>query len=256
MSDYERYGDYDRDETEEDVAPPHHPIVVWLLRIARVLAIFSLFAICGILLFRVIYAEYYPKGMKDLYYTDYLADYVSENGSPAYFTQELAAPFEDSVHGYFYADQLVFSEEAGILQITVRLNKSAIRDIAAAYHLEGFAFGSKAFSFVLEDNAAYAQDHPESVLGQPDGTVQGTPHTYTPSEILTDSTFLYHYVKLCFDDVTFEDVSWMRLKIYIDGVTYAADESDLDAICVYENNERFSVREPYILKKREEYIGA
>lgn len=256
MSDYERYGDYDRDETEEDVAPPHHPAVVWLLRIARVLAIFSLVAICGILLFRVIYAEYYPRKMQDLYYTDSLADYVSTHGDPAYYTQELAAPFEDTIHGYFYADQLIFSEEAGVLQITIRLNKSAIRDIAAAYNLEGFAFSADAFRFELEDNAAYAADHPESVLGQPEDAVQGTPHTYAPSEVLTESALLYHYVKLCFDDVVFEDVSWLRLKIYIDGVTYAADESDLDAICVYENNERFSVREPYILKKREEFVGA
>ena len=48
----------------------------------------------------------------------------------------------------------------------------------------------------------------------------------------------------------------MRLKIYINGVTYKADESDLDAICIYENNERFSTREVYTLNKREEYTGA
>ena len=256
MSDYERYGDYDRDETEEDMAPPHHPVVLWSLRVLRVLAIFLLVAICGTLLFRVFYAEYYPREMKDLYYTESLSQYVKDRGNPTYYTQEIAVPFEDSVSGYFYADRLIFSEEAGALQVTIRLNKSAIRDIGEAYQLEDFTFGDAAFRFVLEDNAAYETTHPESALGKPEDAPTPTPHTYTPTAILYDSKPLYHYIKLCFDGVTFESVSWMRLKIYINGVTYKADESDLDAICIYENNERFSTREVYTLNKREEYTGA
>ncbi len=248
MEDYERYGDYNRDPDEPDEGPPPHPAAKFMAKLVRILLIVAAFSICGVLLFRIFYAEYYPKSVKQLTYTDALTSYCQTNGIPPFQTQEIFVPYEDSTNGWFMADNLIFSEEAGVLQCTVRINKGSRDDIAAAFSLEEFTIGEGAFRFVLENNAAYELSYPDSGENKPDDARPTVPATYEATAVEYTEKPLYYYIKLCFDGVTFQDVSWFRIKLYVNGAAYKADESNLSAIVVYEADRQ---SEPYRLSKEE-----
>ncbi len=253
MSDYERYGDYDREPEEPDEGPPPHKAVVVTSKIVKILCIVLSVCICGILLFRICYQDYYPDFAKDLRYTDALRSYCEANGSPTYETQEIRVPYESSDKGWYHANNLILSREAGVLQISLRINERVQDRIRETYGLEEFAITDTAFRFVLENNGAYEIAHPDSAVGKPEDAPVTPPQTSLPTYIHVEKGSLYYYIKLCFDGVEFQDVSWMRLKIYVEGVTYQEDESDLDSICIYQNDETMSKFLPYKLSKREEY---
>ena len=254
MADYELYGDYNRGDDEPDEGPAPHPAIVWGARILRAACMTVLIAVCAIILVRVVAAEYYPSAMKDLAYTDPIASHLDAGGQINPVTQEISVPFESSDRGWFYADNLIVIPETGSLQCTVRINRRALETMRETYGLSELTLSDTTFRFVLENNAAYEARNPDSGWDKPEGSVTCTPAEYEASAVTGDSALFYHYFKVCFDGVDLTDVQWFRLKIYVEGVTYQSDESDLAAICIYENNDRYHTFEPYKLSKREEYL--
>ena len=248
MSDYERYGEYNRGEDEEPEGPPRSRFSRVLSRTLKILIAVVLIAVCLMMAFRMVTSAYYPREMKRLYHTEALIAYAAAlSEQPTVETQEIRVPFEceiltaDSLenatagrsqNGYFYADNLLLVRDAGSLQCSLRLNKQAVADIALDYDVPDLTMSETAFVFALRDD-----------LGR----------TYQPGAILTDSALFYHYMKLCFDGVDFTDVSWLRLEIAVTGADMDAEGHPTLAICVYENHEEYADFGSYRLRGDEKF---
>jgi hypothetical protein len=244
MADYELYGEYNRGEDDEEYGPPPHPFVKWFKKIVYILGVCVLVFAVSMLAFRLILAGYYPKSIKQLYYTDALTAYYQAGGDMSAKTQDLRVHFEAEVietdkehlqvqtqqNGFYYGDNLIVVEGAGALQCSIRLNRHAFFEIGEKYGLADFAFTPDAFTFVLEDN-----------LG----------NTYTPSAVLTDAKMLYRYYKLCYDGISFEGVTWMRVVVIPNGVDTTKEDYVPIAVCVYENHENYNRFTDYKLGRQE-----
>ena len=244
MANYELYGDYNKGEEEEELGPPQSPIWKWFKKIVYILGICVLVFAIAMLAFRIILAGYYPKSMKTLHYTDALTAYYHGGGDMSAKTQDLRVHFEAEVietdgenlqvqtqqNGFYYGDNLIVVEGAGALQCSIRLNEHAFVEISEKYGLEGLSFTTDAFTFLLEDN-----------LG----------NIYPTSAVLTDAKMLYCYYKLCFDGISFDGVTWMRVIVIPQGVDSAAEEYVPIAICVYENHENYNHFTTYKLGRNE-----
>ncbi len=245
MADYELYGEYNTGD--EDRGPERGrtwKIISLILKIALgcILA-----GVCLTIAFRMIFSGYYPNEIERLFYTDEMRSYAATHELKAE-TQDIRNPFEteiiemgeddrvqqtESRKGYYYADNLILLRDAGVLQCSVRLNKHVIEEIAADYRLENFSFSDSAFDFRL----VYKKD--------------GILYSYTPTVIYSDSALMYHYMKLVFEGVTFEDIAWYRLEITPRGADTTAEDYEQLAICIYENHEEYNHFSTYRLKKSE-----
>lgn len=248
MTDYELYGDYNRGEDEEPIGPAPSRFSVWARRFLRIFLIAIMAGTCLLIAFRMIISGYYPDTMKHLYHTDALAAYAAETGkTPAILTQKIRVPFESEYleasaidetkrgeerNGYFYAANLLVSRETGSIQFSLRMNRQALYDVADAYGVSASTSPVDAFTFTLV---------------APDGT------RYAPSHTETDSAMFYRYVKLCYDGVSFDEVSWLRVEIEVVGADMTAPEHPPLTICVYENHEGYAAFEAYKLHKKEEF---
>lgn len=248
MSDYELYSDYNRGEDEEPLGPPPSRFGVVVKRLLKTLAILVLAGACLILAFRMIASGYYPQEMKRLYHTEALTAYAAGAGTqPDVVTQKIRVPFESEIlesdaienahnaksqNGYFYAANLLVVRETGSVQFSLRMNHQALRDIAVAYGVDDITSPESAFSFALTD---------------PEG------NRYAPTAVFTDRALFYQYIKLCFDGVTLEEVTWLRLEIDVVGADMTAAEHPRLAVCVYENNESYATFDTYRLHRKEAF---
>ncbi len=264
MSDYERYGDYNNDPDEQR-GPARSRVTIVLAAFIGFLAFCLMFGTCGFLAYRMIASGYYPESMKTIHYTEALTSYAT--GREIYAeTQGIRVPFADELilsgddgqlvqspsrFGFYYADNLILVRDGGSLQLSVRINKNDIENIAAEFGLTDFAFSPDAFSFRLYDNKNVSEDK-ALVGGDKDYKLDmGKGGVYTPTYVTTESHGMYHYVKLCFDGVDFRDVKWMRLDIIPQGADTNAEDYVQLGICVYENHEMSSQFKEYKLKKSE-----
>ncbi len=242
MADYERYGEYNTSDEGTEEGPPPSPVIKVLVRIIKWVCILLMVFVCALLAIRMTCTGYYPDEMEELYYTDALKSYAAKHELKAE-TQEIRVPFErevleiseedalkkgDAYDGFYYADNLIVVRDAGVLQCSLRLNKSAIEDICEAYAIPEFEFNKDAFDIKL-------------VYRNPETEEQ---RVYVPSMIFCDTNGFYNYMKVCFDGVNFEGVSWLRLEITPRGAD-PANVENRRAICVYENHEYNSRFDPY-----------
>ncbi len=251
MSDYERYGEYNMEEEDEERGPERSRFWKIILKLLGIAAICLCLGVCLFLAFRLISSGYYPKSMKRIYYTDELKAYAENNKIYAE-TQDIRVPFGDEMiisgddgrlvqstsHlGYYYADNLILVREGGSLQLSIRINKNDIKNIATKYKLQNFSFSKNAFEFRLFDNKNILETDGGS--GKDGFKLElGAGGVYTPSHVSVDSALMYYYIKVCFDGVDFgEDVKWMRLDITPKGADTEAQGYKQLGICVYENNE-------------------
>ncbi|MGM9608783.1 MAG: hypothetical protein ACI3XE_01005, partial [Eubacteriales bacterium] len=94
MSDYERYGEYNRGEDEEPEGPPPHRFFHLLGKSLSILCIAIIVVVFAVIGFRLIVAGYSPREMKQLTHTDALTAYAAALGGDPYVeTQEIRVPF-------------------------------------------------------------------------------------------------------------------------------------------------------------------
>ena len=229
--DMERYGDYT--EYESDLPKSKNPVLIVL----KALIAFVCFGVIGILVFRMIFFRYYPDSIKNIYFTDSLAEYYFSNGEKLDAeTQDLRAPYDDPNVANFICDNLIVVRRADHLQVSARYNKSLLEDIEKKY---GLSPEEISFDFALVKNPVADKESP-----RPIGKL---------SEVITEENAIYTYFKLVFDDVDFgldegeEKVNWIRLDISINGVEMESPYM----VAIYENNVNYSIFKPYELGKEE-----
>lgn len=227
MGDFELYGDYN--EVEE--SPKKGKVLIFIKVVALVLC----FSVIAVLLFRVFTFNHYPSSVKDIYYTEALADYYrATDGNIGAKTQGLRAPYDDADKGNFFCDHLIVVEGAGNLQIALRYNTSLYDAIYSEYKIELDPENKDIFHFSLAKNSTE-----EGVIAEPlDAEL---------TAVIWDSFIMYEYAKLVFDGVDFEGAAWIRLEITIDGV----DRAEPFAIPIYENNPDHNTFKEYTLSSSE-----
>lgn len=227
MEDIERYGDYN----EVDEAPGGNKNPVVSLLKGLIIAICLL--VVGVLTFRLVLFNYYPKEIKNIYFnSDLTALYQENNGVIGAQTQSLRAPYDDPDFASFFADNLIIVKDAGQLQLSVRYNKSVFDTIEEKYGVALDQASENLFTFELE-RIPFEESEAAFSVGQLDYCV-------------SDSLLMYTYYKLVFDGVDFleeGESDWIRLKITLRDVPEAAPYY----ILVYENTEEYSTLGDYKL---------
>ena len=232
MSDYERYMDYDGVHDDDHLLHPPSKWVVVLKILCKCLLALTCIFVVGILVLRMSLAAWYPKSAKELRMTPAISQAHQTHGSLTALTQDMIAPWEDRVTGYYIADNLLVVKESGSIQLSVRINHSNYDYIAQQVKQTAEAVKENLF-FTLYYGAEQA------------------PVTYTPTSVTVESKFYYDYIKICFDGVDLADsIPWYRLNIHMAG--YAdTEEEPYACILVYENNEEYNVFYPYEISSKE-----
>ena len=231
MEDMERYGDYN--EVDEAPGGNKNPVI----KLLKLLVLSVCALVVGVLAFRVIMFNYYPKSVKDIYFTDKLAAYYDAVGDEFYpETQSLRAPYDDPDVASFMCDNLIVIKDAGNLQISVRYNSSLFDTIEKKYGVELDPDSDNLFSFTLEQVPGGEEGNPYEI-----GTL-----AYSHSE----DKLMYTYYKLVFEDIAteeFGDGAWIRLKITLNGV----EKANPYYILIYENSDDYNAFKEYKIKGRE-----
>ncbi len=227
----ERYSDYN--DYEIDAPKSKNPVIIAI----KLLIGLVCFSVIGVLVFRMIFFNYYPDKIKNIYFTDNLsAYYVKMNGDIDAKTQSLRFPYDNADTANFICDNLIIISGAGELQVSVRFNNSALSAMAekSSYEvLEGN--DPELLSFRLVDN--YGKVYETLALKE------------------YDSALMYHYYKLSFVGIKFDDYGdgtypeWIRLEVFVKG--QLDTEKPFAMVPVYENNAEYSKFDDYILKDEE-----
>ena len=157
-------------------------------------------------IFRIAIAERYPRDTTRFVATEGVKAYYAEAGKLDAYTQDLRTPYEDATNGKFSADGLIVIPAASHLQITMRYNNSAMKTMAEKYKLSEIPTAEEGvFRYTLS-----VKHNDETAFRVYEATLH------------TESTaYMYHYTKLAFDGVSFEDVAYMRVDIYYEDNTEA-----------------------------------
>lgn len=232
MSDFERYGDYN--EYEDGKSGKRGPVGIIITLLIGAACLF----VVGILGFRIILFNYYPKEMKRLHYTDALTEYYNATGGELVaLSQSYPYMYDDAEEGNFFADNVIVVRGAGELQLSVRYNVAVLDKFAEKYGAELNRDSTK-LRFTLERNPRSEGASPE-VIG-----------TLTYNSI--DEAVMYRYHKLAFSDIDFgegdERIKWIRLRITLEGVDTGKDEY---LIPIYHDHTEYNKFDAYIPKKDE-----
>ena len=231
MEDIERYGDYN--EIDEAPGGDKSPVA----KLLKLLVLVLCFAVVGMLAFRVILFNYYPKSVKDIYFNETLSQYYDSVGDSFYAkTQSLRAPYDDPDFASFFCDNLIVIDGAGQLQVSVRYNSSIFEDIKSKYKVDIDPSSEDLFTFTLESVPRGEGEKPYTI-GELD---------YSHKE----KALMYPYYKLVFDGIEqteFSEGAWIRLKITLNGV----DNAKPYYVLVYENTDEYGMFSEYELKGRE-----
>ena len=121
MSDYERYGDYDRAD-EDETRPRTRAGLILKILIAALLV-----SVIAFLAFRLILFRHYPRSVSDVVFTPPLADYyAATDGDIAAVTQKLRYPYSDAKNGYFFCSELIAVPGAKNVQFALRYNVASV----------------------------------------------------------------------------------------------------------------------------------
>ncbi len=155
-----------------------------VFRALKITVVVAIFAFIGLLIARIMIADYYPDRIKNLYASENLLA-ATENGARVdMHTQRLLYSYDDPKDTRLMANHFYYSPAAGEVQISVRYNKNILEKIAADFSLaESPAPTADLFTFYLVD--------------------EKNGDRYPLTYIETDSRYMYHYMKLVFSGVEF-----------------------------------------------------
>lgn len=231
MEDIERYGDYN--EVDEAPGGNKNPVVSLLKGLIIAICLF----VVGVLVFRLVLFNYYPKAIKNIYFNSELtALYQEKGGEIDAKTQSLRAPYDDPDFASFFADNLIIIKDAGQLQLSVRYNESVFDTVEEKYGVRLDEESADLFEFSLE-RIPFKESEAAYTIGELD---------YCES----DSLLMYTYYKLVFDGVNFlpeGESDWIRLKITLRGIP----DAEPYYILVFENTDEYSALGDYKLSGKE-----
>jgi hypothetical protein len=231
MEDIERYGDYN--EVDEAPGGNKNPVVFLLKGLIVLLCLL----VVGIIAFRLVLFNYYPRDIKNIYFNDELTElYYSTDGEINALTQSLRAPYDDPDFASFFADNLIVIKDAGQMQLSLRYNSSIFDAIESKYGVRLDEESEDLFTFTLE-RVPFDKSESAYTVGELDYSA-------------TDSLMMYTYYKLVFDGVEYlgdHEPDSIRLKITLSDIPNA----DPYYILVYENTETYSIFGEYELSGKE-----
>ncbi len=205
-------------------------------RIISVTISVLIFLFIGALLFRIWSADYCPKSMKRLYFTEELIEEYRQDpeGFEAY-RQNIRIKYDDSKEGYYFALNTIVVPSGDALQTTVRYNDSLFEALELEY---GFAPDKeKEDMFIYSAFACTGSDGDDGYTGT----------EYKLDEIVYDEFWMYTYAKLCFDNIDLDGVYWVRIDVYLND----AEKTRLGSLVVYENTEDYNELEELKFSKSE-----
>ena len=196
-----------------------------------------IFLIIGALFFRMWSADYCPKSMKGLYFTDALSEkYKRSPEDFEAFRQDIRIQYDESKEGYFFALNTVLVPSSDALQVSVRYNDIIFETLAEEYDFAPEDMKEEDM-FIYSAFACTGSDG--------DGGYSGV--EYELSDIVYDDFWMYTYAKLCFDGIDLDGVYWVRIDIHLNN----EEKTRLTSLAVYENNERYNDFEKIKISKSE-----
>ena len=224
MSDYERYGEYNEIDGDGRGKPSGALLII------KIVIALACILVVGVLGFRIFLFNYYPKEMKNLYFTDTLTShYKATNGNMSVLSQDYPYMYDNAEEGNFFASNVLVIRGAEMIQLAVRYNNATLDKLSEKY---GTEISSSDLVFTLERNPKDENGTPEVI-----GTLE-----YNG----IDTLVMYRYHKLVFSDVCFGDadsaVSWLRLRITVKNCDTGNDEY---LIPVYHNHSEYNRFEEY-----------
>lgn len=177
---------------------------------------FFIFAFIALFLVRIFFAEYYPNTMTSYVPSQKIKEnYSTSVDSLKIYTQEPLAPYDDPKEGNFFAKGVFLVPSDGEVQVCLRYNESALGKVAAFYETTVDALMGdplQVFDFSLHVKYDVA-----------DGTTEEKHYTLSRDDCFTEEFFVYHYVKLYFNDIDLENLIWARVDIALAGQDVAAE---------------------------------
>ena len=165
----------------------------------------ALFIFIAALVFRMCQSTY--KGLEDSVVTPAFRDAYAVSGD----IRTHAVNDEFSENGAVYAYSLIYIEESGYLQLSVRYNKRHIDEVIASY------------PDFTEDKIRYE-------------LVDGSEKTYAPTVIEEIDKFNYRYFKLEFTGVDFSQ-STLSIRMVLDGIDI--NVGDKSTLVVHRKNDTY-----------------
>ena len=200
--DMERYGDYN--EYEEDLPKSKNPVLLTI----KILIIAVCLAVIGVLVFRIVFFNFYPDSIENLYFNEALTEHYNEKGGNIEVkTQEIRAKYDNPDVATFICDNLYVIEGAKQLQLSIRYNSSAIAHIEKELSITGLvASDPELFSYKLAcyDDEAKAEVYLDASV---------TPAVYEEKLMFTmlmfcrqTQAFCVRIFRLCF---CLSDLQWL-----------------------------------------------
>ena len=203
--------------------------------IIKTLFTLFVFSVCAVIIWRVFFSTKEPKSIKPLYVNETLAAAYEEYGDELEFKyqNQYSLTYTEENAGYFGISQYVIIPQANQIQIVLRYNNNTLK------HMKE--------DFDLDELPKKGEDHLDMTLRQivdltpKDSEDNSDPNAlsitrHTPTKIITDTTALYTYHRIVFDNVIIDesDVSSIVLDIYYkDAVDY--EENAYGALLIYDN---------------------
>ena len=186
------------------MAKPRQRYALWLTgRILKILFVLVIAAITALMLWRTLFSDIPPSGMKQLQPTPQLAAAYAEKGDQLqlYNQTQPSVTKAESNYGYFGVSRVVFIPEAKQLQVVFRYNNSTLAHLQEDYSLaEKPAPGNKD---LFDLTVVLVSDSTPDV----ENDEQKTRVQSTAAFCRAETTTLYTYVLFVFDNVEVTDTT-------------------------------------------------
>lgn len=186
-------------------------------KILKIILTLLLFIFIAALCFRMCQASH--EALDGLYVTDaFISAYSQSNDVRTHAVND-----QFSENGSVYAYSLIYIDEAGYLQISVRYNNRHIDDVIASYPELKY----DDIYYVLEDENG---------------------STYTPSVLDSASKYNYTYFKLEFTGVSFENTD-LKIKMVLGDIDI--NVGDMSTLTIHRKDDTYI---PYDFSKKEQAL--